>query len=73
MQYTKKERIDGYITILTEMGYLDRRTPKREKLIRDILDRCKDEFEMSRKLHDLYTGDLTMDEFIERYAVCIEQ
>ena len=71
MQYTKTEQIDSYIEILTDMGYLNRRTPKREKLIRDILDRCKDEYEMSRKLHDLYVGDLTIDEFVERYAICI--
>lgn len=71
MQYTPNNHIEEYITILTDMGYLNRRTPKREKLIRDILGRCKDEYEMSRKLHDLYVGDLTIDEFVERYTICI--
>ena len=71
MQYTKKDQINEYIEILTDMGYLNRHTTKREKFVRDILSRCKDEYEMSRKLHDVYVGDLTIDQFVERYAVCI--
>ena len=68
---TKLDYVEYYINILNEMCYLTKRTTRKTRAVRNILLGCKDEYEMSRKLHSLYVSDDTIDDFIEQYGGAI--
>lgn len=70
----KDPPIDVHIEHLQELGILRPNATKQEEAIRKILENCKtadgkyDEFKMSRLLHDLWTGNKTIKQFIDKYG-----
>ena len=62
-----KTPIEIHLDNLKQLGILHRSATKQRAAIERILKRCKDEYEMSRKLHDLWTGKKTVEEFIAQY------
>lgn len=65
---TKTDYVDYYIEILQDMCILTKRATRKERVVRDILSACADEYEMSRKLHDLYVDNITLDGFMDKYG-----
>jgi transcriptional regulatory protein LevR len=63
-----KTPIEVHLENLVQLGILRRNSVKRKNAIEDILKGCKDEYEMSRKLHDLWTGNKTVEQFISQYG-----
>lgn len=56
-----------HIDNLIQLGIIRGNATKTQRVISSILLSCKDEYEMSRRLHDLWTGEYTVDKFIEKY------
>lgn len=62
-----KTPIDVHIDNLIEMCIISRRSKSKQQSVRRILEHCKDEYEMSRKLHDVWCGNKTIEQFIAQY------
>lgn len=54
------------IKVLCHFGILDGRTTKKARSIRAILDNCKSDIEMDRKLYSVVHGIETIDSLIAR-------
>lgn len=64
----EKSPIDEHIDNLIDMCIIRKEDKEKQEDIRSILNHCKSEYEMSRKLHDVWTGDKTIDRFIQQYG-----
>ena len=64
----EKTPIEVHLDNLKQLGILRRNATKQKEAIEDILKNCKDEYEMSRKLHDLWVGNKTVEQFIAQYG-----
>lgn len=53
---------------LVQLGIVKSNAIKQKRAIKNILKNCESEFEMSRKLHDLWVGNKTVDQFIAQYG-----
>ena len=58
--------INEKIELLHDFCVLNKRAPKQEQSVRDILSRCKSEIEIERKLHDVLRGYETLKQLIKR-------
>lgn len=63
----EKTPIEVHLENLQQMCILRKNATKQRAAVERILKGCKDEYEMSRKLHDLWTGKKTVEEFIAQY------
>lgn len=63
-----KTPIEVHLENLVQLGILRGNSTKKKEAIESILKGCKDEYEMSRKLHDLWTGNKTVEQFIAQYG-----
>lgn len=59
---------EEHLDNLVQLGILRSNATKQKEAIEDILNNCKDEYEMSRKLHDLWVGNKTVEQFIAQYG-----
>lgn len=64
----EKTPIEVHLDNLKQLGILRSNATKQKEAIEDILNNCKDEYEMSRKLHDLWVGNKTVEQFIAQYG-----
>ena len=60
--------IEVHLNNLKELGILRGNATRQKEVIESILKDCKDEYEMSRKLHDLWVGNKTVEQFINQYG-----
>ena len=70
MRYYKprtKTPIEVHLDNLVQLGIVRSNATRQKEAIESILKNCKNEYEMSRKLHDLWTGKKTVEEFIAQY------
>lgn len=63
---TKDDHVKEYLGILKQLRLVISDSTKDK--VEHILMACRDEFEMSRKLHDVWCGDKTIQQFIEQYG-----
>ena len=57
-----------HINNLIDMCLVRKNDTETISTITRILKNCKNEYEMSRKLHDVWTGNKTIDTFIQQYG-----
>jgi hypothetical protein len=59
-----KSPADIHIRNLIDMCIISKNDEVKKQQIKTILNNCKDEYDMSRKLHDVWTGDKSIERFI---------
>jgi hypothetical protein len=64
----EKTPTEVHLDNLKQLGILRSNATKQREAIEGILKNCKDEYEMSRKLHDLWVGNKTIEQFIAQYG-----
>lgn len=57
-----------HVKNLTQMCIIESNDKTKQDQVEAILNACKSEYEMSRKLHDVWTGNKTIDTFIQQYG-----
>lgn len=62
-----KSPADIHIRNLIDMCIIFKNDEIKKQQIKTILNNCKDEYDMSRKLHDVWTGDKSIERFIFQY------
>ena len=65
---TKKDLVDKKISLLHDFCLL-KTDDDREPLVRAVLDKCTDEYDMSHVLHDILVGNTTLDAMLTRKGV----
>jgi hypothetical protein len=62
-----KSPADIHIRNLIDMCIISKNDEAKKQQIKTILNNCRDEYDMSRKLHDVWTGDKSIERFIFQY------
>lgn len=65
---TKKDLVEKKIALLHDFCLL-KKNDDREPLVKAVLDKCVDEYEMSRVLRDVLVGNTTLDAMLTRKGV----